>query len=85
MMKQAEKLVRQGEQYLLDLVATYRACWQAACRYDGLESDSAFTCFSADNPYLPYLRRLFQQYRENLEAFENWGYIGLRISELLKR
>jgi hypothetical protein len=79
-MKQPEKLVRQGEQYLRGLAATYRRCWQAACRYDGLDPDAAFVCFSCENPYVPYLGRIFQQYQENLQAFGCWGYVGLTIA-----
>ncbi|SRR5579883_614007 len=84
-MKQPEKLVRQGEQYLRALTATYGQCWQAACRYDGLDPDAAFVCFSRENPYVPYLGRILQQYQENLQAFGCWGYVGLTISESLRR
>lgn len=79
-MKQPEKLVRQGEQYLRSLAATYRRCWQAACRYDGLDPDATCVCFSCENPYVPYLGRIFQQYQENLQAFTCWGYVGLTMS-----
>lgn len=84
-MKQAEKSVRQGEYYLRDLAATYRQCWQAACRYDGLEPDRVCVCFSHENPYVPYLGRIFQQYQENLQAFRCWGYVGVTISGSLRR
>jgi hypothetical protein len=80
-MNQAEKLVRQGEQTLFALVATYRTCWQDACRYDGVDPKELFVCFSSDNPYVPYLGRLVEQYQEALAAFQAWGYVGLRISQ----
>ncbi len=84
-MKQPEKLVRQGERYLRGLAATYRRCWQAACQYDGLDPDAAFIYFSRENPYVPYLGRILQQYQENLWAFGCWGYVGLTISGSLRR
>lgn len=84
-MKQSKKLVRQGEQHLFDLAAAYRACCLPACRHEGLDSDTAFACFSLDNPYVPYLGSLFQQYQENLSAFQYWGYVSLRISGSLRR
>lgn len=79
-MKKAEQLVRQGEHYILDLAATYRKCWEAARRYDGLNSHCVFAIFSDANPYTPYLERLCQQYQEAVAAFEVWGYVGQRIS-----
>lgn len=84
-MKQPEKLVRQGEQYLRGLAATYRQCWQAACQYDQLDPDEAFVCFSRENPYVPYLGGIFQQYQENLQAFTCWGYVGLTMSGSLRQ
>lgn len=79
-MKKADQIVREGEHYLLALVATYHKCWGAACRYDGLDPDTCFACFSSDNPYVPYLNSLFQQYQENWAALTVWGYVGLRIT-----
>ncbi len=84
-MKQAEKLVRQGDRHLRALVATYWQCWQAACRYDQLDPERACVCFSHENPYVPYLHRLFQQYQENLQAFTCWGYVGLTMSGSLRQ
>ena len=80
-MKQAEKLVRQGEQYILGLAWACQRCWKAACRYDGIDPQTTFACFSSDNPYRPFLDRLFEQYQEALAAYLVWGYVGLRISQ----
>ena len=79
-MKQAERIVRQGEQTILGLASTYRKCWEAACRHDGFDPDTVFACFSPGNPYTIYLHRLFEQYQEELAAFQVWGYVGLRIT-----
>ena len=80
-MKQADQLVRQGEQYILGLAWTCRRCWEAACRHDGIDPHTTFVCFSRDNPYRPYLDRLVQEYQEALAAYLVWGYVGQRISQ----
>lgn len=79
-MNQAEQIVKQGERTLLGLATTYRRCWEDACRHDGLDPDTVFACFSPDNPYVPYLGRLFQQYQEALAAYQAWGYVGLSLT-----
>jgi hypothetical protein len=84
-MKQAERLIRQGECSILGLAATYRKCWQAACKYDGVDPDIIFVNFSRENPYVYYLDRLFNQYQEVLAAYMAWGYVGLRILSRSRR
>lgn len=79
-LKQAEQFVRQGEQAILGLACTYRRCWEAACRHDGIDPDAVFACFSPDNPYIPFLNTLFWQYQETLAASLVWGYVGQSIS-----
>jgi hypothetical protein len=79
-MKQAERIVRQGEHYILGLAATYCKCWQSACKYDDIDPYAIFVNFSPDNPYVYYLDRLFDQYQEALAAYLVWGYVGQRIS-----
>jgi hypothetical protein len=80
-MKQAEQLVRQGEQFILGLAWAYRHCWKAACKHDGIDPHTTLACFSSDNSYRPFLDRLFQEYQEALAAYLVWGYVGLRISQ----
>lgn len=78
-MKQAEQVVRQGERRSLAWLI-HRRCWQDACRHDGIDPDTVFACFPPDNPYTPFLERLFLQYQEALAAFRVWGSIGLRLT-----
>ena len=80
-MKKAEQLVKQGEQFILGLAWSYRRCWEAACRHDGIDPNTPFACFSRENPYRPFLDRLSQEYQEALTAYLVWGYVGLRISQ----
>jgi len=76
----AEQLVRQADRYILGLAATYRGCWEAACRHDGLDPQCTLAVFSDENPYIPYLHRIYQQYQEALAAYQVWGYVGQRLS-----
>ena len=80
-MNQAEKLVRQCERTLLARAATYRKCWEDARRHARLAPKTVFVHFSPDNPYVPYLGRLFEQYQEALAALKVGGYVGLRLSQ----
>ena len=79
-MTKADTLVRQGKRYLLGLAATYHACWESACRHDDIDPNAFFSAFSPENPYIPCLAKLFEQYQESRAALEVWGYVGLSIS-----
>jgi len=70
-----------------DILAVASSAYRAACKHDEMPEDTVFAVFSDDNPFMPYIGRALDQYREMASNVAAHGYEGLRIGskELYKR
>jgi hypothetical protein len=57
----------------------YRRVWEAACKHDGIPTDTKFAVFSDGNPYTKFIDNAFAHYAACRREYESGGYVGLEI------
>jgi hypothetical protein len=76
-------------QFLEDLLLTCKSAFEAACKHDGIPSDTKFAVFSKDNPFVPFVNSGMAEYMQAKQDFFNLGYCGMVIkngrAQLYKR
>ena len=58
---------------------TWVAAYKAACKHDGIPEDSKFSIFSDDNPFVPFVDKVYQEMCAMITEYKAGGYVGLKI------